>query len=65
MLSFKIISFLVLKKKIFNGFAIYSHGGHLGYATLTIHVNFHSPFLRKLHTKFGFDWPSDFREEDL
>ena len=36
-------------------FAIHSHGGHLGHVTLTIHTFFHSPFLRMLHTKFGFD----------
>ena len=35
-------------------FAIYSHGGHLGHVTLTIYINFHSPFLRILKT-FGFD----------
>ena len=43
-----------------NIFAIYSHGGHLGHVTLTIHTNFHSLFLRMLHKKFGFDWPSGF-----
>ena len=44
---------------------IYSHGGHLGHVTLTIFINFHFLFLRMLHKKFGFDWPSDFREEDV
>ena len=44
-------------------FAIYSHGGHLGHVTLTNYINFHSLFLRMLHIKFGFDWPSDFRED--
>ena len=44
-------------------FAIYSHGGHLGHVTLTIYTNFHSLFLRMIHIKFGFDWPSGFREE--
>ena len=44
-------------------FAIYSHGGHLGHATLTIYINFHSLFLRMLHIKFGFDWPGGFRED--
>ena len=63
--SFKIIGLLVLKKKIFKCFAIYSHGGHLGHVTLTIYTNFHSLFLRMLHKKFGFDWPSGFREEDV
>ena len=46
-------------------FAIYSHGGHLGHVTLTIYINFHSPFPRMHHMKFGFDWPSGFREEDV
>ena len=50
-----------LKKKN----AIYSHGGHLGHVTLTIYINFHSLFLRMLHKNVGFDWPSDFREEDV
>ena len=43
--------------------AIYSHGGHLGQETLTIYINFHSPFLMMLHIKFGFDWPSGFRAD--
>ena len=46
-------------------FAIYSHGGHLGHVTLTNYTSFHSLFLRMLHIKFGFDWPSGFREEDV
>ena len=58
--SFKIIGLLVLEKKIFKSFAIYSHGGHLGHVTLTIHINFHSPFLRMIHTRFG-----GIREKDL
>ena len=44
---------------------MYSHGGQLGHVTLTIYINFHSLFLRMFHIKFGFDWPSGFREEDL
>ena len=46
-------------------FAIYSHGGHLGHVTLTIYINFHSLFLGILHIKFGFDWLSGFREENV
>ena len=46
-------------------FAIYSHGGRLGHVTLTNYTNFHSLFLRMLHIKFGFDWQSGFREEDV
>ena len=30
-------------------FAIYSHGGHLGHKTMTIYINFLSPFLRMMH----------------
>ena len=56
---------LVLKKKVLKVFAIYSPGGHLGRVTWTIYINFHSLFLRALHLKFGFDWPSGFREEDV
>ena len=32
----------------FKVFAIYSHGGHLGHVTWTIHINFHCPFLMML-----------------
>ena len=38
-------------------------GGHLGHVTQNIYKNFDSPFPRRLHIKFGFDWPSGFREE--
>ena len=46
-------------------FAIYSHGGHLGHVTWTIYIDFFSLFIRMLHMKFGFDWPSGFRGEDV
>ena len=46
-------------------FTIYNRGGHLGHVTLTIYTNFGSPFPRRLHIEFGFDWPSGFREEDI
>ena len=46
-------------------FAIYSHGGHLGHVTLTSYLNFHCLLLTMLHIKFGFDWPSCFRGEDV
>ena len=51
------------EEDFFKIFVIYSHGGHLGHVTLTFYANFHSPFLRTLHIKFGFDWPSVFRED--
>ena len=59
--SFKIIGFPVLEKKIFKIFTIYGHGGHLGHVTWTIYTNFRSPFPRRLHIKFGLNWPSGFR----
>ena len=45
----------------FKVFTIYGHGGHSGYVTLTIYINFRSPFPRRFHIKFGVDWPSSFR----
>ena len=53
------------EEDFFKVFTLYGHGGHLGHVTWTIYINFHSPFPRKIHMKFGFDWPSGFRGEDL
>ena len=33
---------------------------HLGTVTLTIYIHSLSAFPRRLHIKFGFDWPSHF-----
>ena len=38
--SFKVIGQLVLGKKIFKGFTIYGHGGHIGHVTLRVCINF-------------------------
>ena len=46
-------------------FTIFGRGGHLGHVTWTIYINVRSPFPRRLHIKFGFDWPSGFRGEDV
>ena len=46
-------------------FTIYGRGGHLGHVIWTIYINFRSPFPRRLHIKFRFDWPSGFRGEDV
>ena len=46
-------------------FTIYGHGGHLGHVTWTIYTNFRSPFPRRLHIKFSYDWPSGFGGEDI
>ena len=42
-------------------FIIYGRGGHHGHVTWTIYTHFGSPIPRRLHIKFGFDWPSRFR----
>ena len=44
---------------------IYGHGSHLGHVTLIIYIHIDSPILYMLHMKFGFHWPSGFREEDV
>ena len=49
----------------FKVFTIYGHCGHLGHVTCTIYINFLSHFPRRLHVKFGIDWPSGFRDEDV
>ena len=46
-------------------FTIYERGGHLGHVTKMPRTNFCSLYPRRLHIKFGFDWPSGFGEEDL
>ena len=46
-------------------FTIYGHCGDLGHVTWTICTKFGSPFPRRFRIKFGFDWPSGFRGEDL
>ena len=52
-------------QEYFLKFTIYGPGGHLGHVTWTIYINFCSPFPKKLHIKFAFDWPSGFRGEDI
>ena len=46
-------------------FTIYGHGGYLGHVTQMPQTNFRASFQRRLHMKFGFDWPSSFGGEDL
>ena len=41
-------------------FTIYGHGGDLGHVTQMPRTNFRSPYQRRLHIKFDFDWPSGF-----
>ena len=46
-------------------FTLYGHGGHFSVLIWTIYINFRSPFPRRLHMKFGFDWPSGFGGQDV
>ena len=51
--SFVEIGLLVLEKKIFKGFTIYGHGGHIGHVTSIMFMNFHLHKHKSFHTKFG------------
>ena len=42
-------------------FTIYGRGGHLGHVTQMPRTT-RSPYLRRLHIKFGFDRASGFRD---
>ena len=53
------------EEDFWSDFTIYGYGGHLGHVTWTVYTNFRSPFPKRLHIKFGFDWPSGFRGEDV
>ena len=44
-------------------FTIYGRGGHLGHVNQILRTNFCSPYQRRLHIKFGFDWARGFRED--
>ena len=46
-------------------FTIYGRGGHLGHVTQMPRTYIRSPYPRRLHIKFGFDWPSGFSEGDV
>ena len=47
-------------EEYFKGFYHILVGHHLCYVTRTIYTNFGSPYRKRLHIQFGFDWPSDF-----
>ena len=46
-------------------FTIYGRGSHLGHVTQMPRTKYRSPYPRRLHIKFGFDWQSGLREEGL
>ena len=52
-------------EEFFKVFTIYGHGDHLGHVTCTIYIKFLSHFPRRIHVKYGIDWPIGFREEDF
>ena len=53
------------RRRFLKGFYHIWRGGHLGHVTQMPKTNFYSPYTRRLHVKFGFDRPSDCREEDV
>ena len=65
MLSFVEIGAPVLEKKIFEGFYHIWALRPSWSCDLDLLYTHCSPCLQMLHIKFGFDWPSGFREEDL
>ena len=46
-------------------FTVYERGGHFGHVTQMPRTKVRSPYPRRLHIKFGFDWPSGFRGNDV
>ena len=63
--SFAEIGPPVLEKKIFEGFLPYMGMENFGQVTWIFYLHICYPFLSMLHIKFGFDWPSGFRGEDV
>ena len=60
------IGSVVPEKKILEDYLpyiVYGHGGHLGHATWIILKHIGSYHLQMLLVKFGFHWPSNFRED--
>ena len=63
MLSFKIIGFLVMEKKL--RFTIYGHGGNIVNVTRLFLIKLCSLSPTTLHMKFDFYWPGRFRGEKM
>ena len=49
-------------RRVFN---IYRRSGNLGHVTQMPRTKFRPLYPRRLHIKFGFGWPSGFKEEDI
>ena len=54
-----------LEKKIFEGFLPFMGMAAILVMTWIIYIHIDYHFLLMLHIKFGFDWPSGFRGEDV
>ena len=63
--SFEEIGPSVPEKKIFNIFTIFGCGVHIGHVTQMPRISFRPPYPKRLYIKFGFDWQSGFREDDV
>ena len=63
--SFVEISPPVLEKKIFEGFLPYMAWRPFWSCDQDAVNKFRSPYPRRLHIKFGFNWPSGFGGEDV
>ena len=50
-------------RRFLKGFNTYGHGSHLCHVTWIIYIYICSPFPQMIPIKFGFDWPSGFRED--
>ena len=51
--------------RLLKGLNIYGHDGHVGHVTWIIYILIGFLFIQMYPIKFGFDWPSSFRVEDL
>jgi hypothetical protein len=49
----------------FEEISIFSNGGHLGWKAWLLDITFKGNPLRMIQAKFGLNWPSGFRGEDL
>ena len=63
--SFVEIGSPVLEKKILKVFTMYGFGGHLGHVTWIFICTLVPSSYGCFTIKFGFDWPTGFRGEDL
>ena len=58
-------AFWFRRRRFSKVFIIYGHGEHLCHVTWNVWIKFLFPYPWRFHMKFGFNWPSGFREEDV